>query len=128
EKGITLSSKRMFDPEALTALQQAWEDRMAVHGVGMRQKRSRATHVTLKQYYGALENHAAEFGPDQRETLRITPPPEKKLFESKEDHARRVREWQKAEEKRLRDELRPLSVEAAKGRLYEAEKRSHQFT
>lgn len=129
EKGIKLSSKDMFGPEALTALQQAWEDRMVEHGVGVRNKYSRAKHTTLKAYYGALEEYA-EFGETSSVAADITisEPPAKKLLEGKDDYELRVLDWRKAEAKRLREELRPLSVAAAVGRLYEQEKRSHVST
>lgn len=127
EKGVKLTSKAMFGPEQLTALQQGWEDRMAAHGVGVRTKHSRATHTTLREYYGALENYVLDHDFDQRAELQVSAPPERKFLEGKDDHAQRVKDWQKAETKRLRDELRPLSVEAAKGRLYEREKNRNDF-
>lgn len=119
--GWRLSGRDMFGPEQLAALQQDWEDRMRPHGVGPRTKGSRARHTTLRDYYGALEATRSE-GP--RIPLQISEPPARSLLTSSQDHAKRVDEWRQAEAKRIRDELRPLAVQAARGRLYDAERRS----
>jgi hypothetical protein len=119
-EGWRLSSKDMFDPERLTALQQSWEDRLQPHGVGPRQKGRRATHTTLKEFYGSLEAFKAE---DPRLNVRVSEPPPKSLLEAPATHRAKVDTWRKAEAKRLRDDLRPLAVEASRGRLYEAERR-----
>lgn len=121
EKGLRLSSKDMFDPTRLTQLQQDWEDRLKPHGVGPREKRSKAKHTTLREYYGALEEFAR--GEDDRAKLRISEPPQKSLFESKTDYAGKVAKWRQDEAKRLRKELQPMAAAAAKGRLYASEKR-----
>lgn len=120
EGGMRLSSRDMFDPERLASLQQDWEDRMRPHGVGPRTKGSRATHTTLREYYGAL---AAFEGEDERVDLQVSDPPPRGLLEPPAAHGQRVGEWRKAEAKRLRDELRPLAVAASRGRLYDAERR-----
>lgn len=120
EKGFRLSAKDMFDPERLASLQQDWEDRLRPHGVGPRTKGSRATHTTLREFYGALEAFRAE---DRRMSLEVSSPPPRSLLEPPATHRERVGEWRKAEAKRLRDELRPLAVEASRGRLYDAERR-----
>lgn len=116
-----LSSKDMFGPEQLSSLQQAWEDRMRPHGVGPRQIGSRARHVTLREYYGAIDSLDQL---DPRKAIEISDPPAKGLLEGKEAFEQRTTVWKKAEAKRLREELRPLAVEAARGRLWEAERQS----
>lgn len=118
---LRLSSKDMFNPKGLTALQQRWEDRMRPHGVGPRTKGSRARHTTLREYYGALEATRAS---DRRPTIKISEPPQKGLFQGSESHRREVEDWKRAEAKRLKDELRPLARDASRGRLYDAERRS----
>jgi hypothetical protein len=119
--GYRLSSKDMFGPEQLATLQQDWEDRLRPHGVGPRTKGSKARHTTLREYYGALEAFQAE---DGRINLEVSQPPLKGLLEPPAAHRSEVEQWRKAEAKRLRDDLRPLAVEAARGRLYDAERRS----
>jgi hypothetical protein len=119
--GFRLSSKDMFGPDQLSQLQQDWEDQLQPHGVGSRTKGSRARHTTLREYYSVLEAFEAE---DERINLQISKPPSKPFLEASEAHQANVAEWQKAETKRLNDELRPLAVEASRGRLYDAEKRS----
>jgi hypothetical protein len=116
-----LSGKDMFDPERLAQLQQDWEDRLRPHGVGPRTKGSRARHTTLRDYYGALEAFRAE---DGRMTLQVSEPPSRRLLEAPRAYAERVEGWRKEETARLRRELRPLAVEASRGRLYDAERRS----
>lgn len=117
--GYRLSGRDMFDPERLASLQQNWEDRMSAHGVGPRTKGSKASHTTLKEYYGALEAFKAE---DRRLTVEISDPPQKGLFEASEAHQAKIQDWKKSEAKRIRDELRPMAVEASRGRLHEAER------
>lgn len=120
KKTWRLSGKDMFDPEALKALQQAWEDRMRPHGVGERLKGSRARHTTLKEYYGSLEETAKI---DRRNAVSIqSDPPKKGLLESAEQHQAKVNAWKKAEEKRMLKGLEPLAREASRGRLYEVER------
>lgn len=121
EKGMKLSSKEMFGPKQLTQLQQDWEDRMMAHGVGPREKRSKAKHTTLREYYGALEDFA--MGEDDRAKIAISEPPKKGLFEKKSDHDAKVAQWRKDEAKRLRKELQPMAAAASKGRLFASEKR-----
>src|SRR5690606_6222469 len=123
EKGLKLSSKEMFGPQQLTQFQQDWEDRMMAHGVGPRQKRSKAKHTTLREYYGALEEFA--LGEDDRDKISINVPPKKSLFESKTDHTAKIEQWRKDEAKRLRKELQPMAAAASKGRLFATEKRLH---
>lgn len=119
--GWRLSGKDMFNPTALQALQEEWEDRLRPHGVGPRTKGSKARHVTLKEYYGTLEAARAE---DPRDGIRVSDPPVRGRLEGSDSYEQRQKDWQAAEEKRIRDELRPLAAEAAKGRLYDAERRS----
>lgn len=119
--GWRLSGRDMFGPEQLAALQQDWEDRMQPHGVGPRTKGSRARHTTLREYYGALEATRSE---DPRIPLEISAPPARPVLGSTQAHAQAVGEWRLAEAKRIKDEMRPLAVQAARGRLYDAERRS----
>ena len=73
EKGAyRLSGKDMFGPGALHALQQSWEDRLTPHGVSPRQIGSKARHVTLREYYGAVEEFADH---DPRKTIKLESPP-----------------------------------------------------
>lgn len=116
-----LSSKDYFGPDRLRMLQQAWEDRLRPHGVGPRTKGSRARHTTLREYYSALE---ASRSTDKRPKITVDEPPRKKTFESTAAYRQRLSEWRRAEAKRLREELRPLAIEASRGRLYDAERRS----
>jgi len=116
-----LSSKDYFGPDRLRMLQQAWEDHMRPHGVGPRTKGSRARHTTLREYYSALE---ASRSTDKRPKITVDEPPRKKIFESTAAYRQRLSEWRRAEAKRLREELRPLAIEASRGRLYDAERRS----
>lgn len=119
--GFRLSSKDMFGPAQLAQLQQEWEDQLRPHGVGSRTKGSKARHTTLRDYYSALEAFETE---DERINVQISKPPSKPFLEASEAYQAKVAEWQKAETKRLNDELQPLVVEAARGRLYDAERRS----
>jgi hypothetical protein len=116
-----LSSKDYFSPDRLRVLQQAWEDQMRPHGVGPRTKGRRARHTTLREYYSALE---ATRTTDKRPKIEVGEPPPKKAFESTAAYHQRLGEWRRAEAKRLREELRPLAIEASRGRLYDAERRS----
>ena len=121
QEGWRLSGKDMFNPTRLGVLQEQWEARMTPHGVGPRLKGSKARHTTLREYYGVLE---ATRQADPRPSLRVSEPPEKGRLEKGETYQRRVQEWRKEEQKRLRQELRPLAVQAAQGRLYDAERRT----
>jgi len=118
--GWRLSSRDMFDPTRLASLQQEWEDRLQPHGVGLRTKGSRATHTTLREFYGALEAFRTESGVEE---LKVAQPPSRALLEAPGAHRTRVDEWRKTEAKRIRDEMRPMVVAASRGRLYEAERR-----
>lgn len=120
KKTWRLSGKDMFDPAALQALQQTWEDRMSKHGVGPRLKGSQARHITLKEYYGSLEETAKI---DRRNAVSIqSDPPKKGLLESAEQHQAKLAEWKKSEAKRIRKELEPMAREASRGRLFENER------
>lgn len=119
--GWRLSGRDMFGPEQLAELQQSWEDRMRPHGVGPRTKGSRARHTTLREYYGVMEATRSE---DPRIPLEISAPPARSLLTSPAAHAEAVDGWRQAEAKRIRDEMRPLAIQAARGRLYDAERRS----
>lgn len=118
-----LSGKDMFNRSALVALQNDWEDRLRPHGVGPRTKGSTARHTTLKEYYGVLE--AARLD-DVRDAIEITEPPSKRFFEAPGSYESRVNEWKRSEEKRIREELRPMAIQASRGRLYDAERRAAQ--
>lgn len=118
-----LSGKDMFNPKNLTSMQEGWERAMSRHGVGPRLKGSRATHTKLRDYYSAIE---ADQTMQQIKGFTITTPPERGYLQSKEQHGEVIKEWKKAEQKRLRDELRPFANQAAKGRLFEAEKLTAQ--
>jgi len=118
--GWRMSSRDMFDPDRLTQLQQDWEDRLRPHGVGPRTKGSRASHTTLREFYGALEASRADSGLGE---LKVAEPPSRGFLEAPGAHRARVEEWRKAEAKRIRDEMRPMAVAASRGRLYDAERR-----
>lgn len=112
-----LSGKDMFDPARLSALQQAWEDRLAPHGVGPRLKGSQARHTTLKAYYGALEETKSK-----ALEISLTDPPTRGRLEGDSAYQARLRDWKKAEKERLL----PLQIQAAQGRLYDAERMAAQ--
>lgn len=116
-----LSGKDMFNPTRLKGLQQRWEDRLTPHGVGPRTKGSKARHTTIKEYYSALEASRAE---DPRSKLSVSEPPKRKPFESAAKHDQHVKEWRKAEAKRIRKEMAPIARQAAQARLWDAERRS----
>lgn len=120
--GWRLSAKDMFNPKSLGSLQDRWEARMEPHGVGKRVKGSRARHTTLREYYGVLEE-TREWDP--RPKISLSDPPQKKFLENSESHQERLKQWKNAERKRLREELRPLAVQASQGRLYDAERRAY---
>lgn len=118
-----LSGKDMFNPERLTAMQDAWERVMSRHGVGPRLKGSTARHTKLKDYYSAI----ASMEVDQNlKNVTVTTPPKKGVFETGDAHRQKVEDWKKAEAKRLQEELQPLVQAAAKGRLYDAERLAAQ--
>lgn len=120
KKTWRLSGKDMFNPEALQALQQSWEDRLRPHGVGERLKGSRARHTTLREYYGSLEA-AAKL--DRRNSVSIqSDPPVRGLLEPEAKHRARLEDWKKQEAKRIEKSLVPMAREAARGRLYENER------
>lgn len=118
-----LSGKDMFNPQRLTSMQEGWERAMSRHGVGPRLRGSKTSHVKLRDYYSAVE---ADQTMQHVKKLTVSTPPERGYLETKDQHATTVKEWKKAEEKRIRDELRPYAVQAAKGRLFEAEKLTAQ--
>jgi hypothetical protein len=122
KKGFRLSGNDMFNPQALTAMQQGWEDRMSKHGVGQRLKRSTATHRKLKDYYSAVASQEVW----EHINVQIQDPPPAKMLQSKAEREAALEAWRKAEQKRVRDELQPFVNEAAKGRLYEAERLTAQ--
>lgn len=119
QEGYRLSGKDMFGPDALSALQQAWEDALQPLGVGQRLKGSRARHTTLKEFYGSLDAFKTE---RQAKPVEISSPPAKAFLEGSAAHQGRVDEWRRSEAKRLRAERRPLEIAASRGRLYEAER------
>ena len=120
-----LSGKDMFNPASLQALQQAWEDRLTPHGVSPRQVGSKARHVTLREYYGQVEDFALS---DPRQAIEISDPPTRGRLEASESYDTRLSSWKAAEAKRLRGDLRGLAAEASKGRLWEQERRSRSET
>ena len=119
--GWRLSGKDMFNQAALTRLQSAWEARLAPHGVGPRQQGSRARHTTLRQYYAALA--ATPAIPD----LAPSPPPLKPFLETPGASQKRMEGWVAMEVAKTRQRLQPLAAAAAKGVLYEAERRAGDF-
>lgn len=116
-----LSGKDMFNPAALRALQQSWEDRLAPHGVGQRIAGSKARHSPVKRYYAALGTFGAT---DPVPTLTVPVPAPRGRLESTAAYDKRVETWRGGEGKKLRSKLKPLTIEASQGRLYEAERRS----
>lgn len=121
EGRFRLSGKDMFGPEALHALQQAWEDRLTSHGVSPRQVGSKTRHVTLREYYGSIEEFADH---DPRKAIKLETPPVRGRIEAVEAYEARTAAWKKGEEKRLRKEMRGLAADASRGRLFDRERRS----
>jgi hypothetical protein len=119
--GFRLSGKDLFNPTRLTALQDAWEARMGAHGVGPRVKGSKARHTTLRAYYSALA--ASPDLPD----LSPSPPPPGRLREGRTARNERIQRWQEGEARKTRKRLQPVAAAAAKGALYEAERRAGDF-
>jgi hypothetical protein len=115
--GWRLSGKDMFNPTSLGRLQQDWEDRLQPHGVGHRLKGSKARHTTLREYYGALDETR-----QNAVSTEPTDPPIRGRVESETKYQNRLKDWKKAEEERLQ----PLKVQAAQGRLHEAERLAAQ--
>ncbi|WP_024850070.1 DNA-primase RepB domain-containing protein, partial [Aminobacter sp. J41] len=99
------------------------ERAMSRHGVGPRLKGSKASHATLRDYYSAVASQEVHMHLEQ---LTLSDPPTKGLFESGGSHREKIEAWKKAEQKRIRDELRPLQSLAARGRLYDAERLTAQ--
>jgi len=123
KSGFRLSGKDMFNPQALTSMQQRWEDAVTRHGVGKRLKGSTAKHTKIRDYYAAIESQEVH---DRLAKIEVSDPPTKGLLEGRESFATRKEDWKKAEAKKIRDELRPFQVEAAKGRLYDTERLTAQ--
>lgn len=117
--GFRLSGKDMFNPRSLSALQQAWEDRLRPHGVGPRLQGSTARHNTLKRYYSAVEA-APEVPP-----IIPSPPPPGPFLERSSARQERIEAWQGDQAEKARRKLKPLAAAAAKGALYEAERRAN---
>lgn len=109
-----LSGKTYFGPERLTQLQDAWEKRLAAHGVGPREKGSTATHTRVKTYYSGLQT-----APDVPEPQPPSPPPLRALLPGGGDV---LAQWQAAEVKKVKKRNKPLAQAAAKGMLYDAER------
>ena len=116
-----LSGKEMFNPENLVRYQQSWEDALRPLGVGPRTPRSRTRHTTLREFYSVLEASRNE----SPAPPTVGAPPERGTFEGRATHGERVDAWRKTEAKRLRAERRPLEIAAARGRLYDAERRAN---
>lgn len=117
--GYRLSGKDTFNPASLSALQQAWEDRLRPHGVGERLQGSKARHSTLRRYYSAVEA-----APEVPEVVPAPPPPPP-LLEGSQGRERRIEAWQQGEAGKARRKLKPLAAAAAKGALYDAERRTN---
>jgi hypothetical protein len=111
-----LSGRDYFGPERLRALQDAWETRLAPHGVEARVRGSRARHTTLKAYYGALSATP--------ETPDLTPSPPPFVAHAPLVGTSTMEKWQKDEGGKLKRRVKPLEVAAARGALYEAERLS----
>lgn len=117
--GFRLSGKDLFSPSSLRDLQEAWERRLAPHGVGPRVKGSAAKHTTLKAFYGAV-------GASPRPpSLHPAPPPPAGLLEGSRARQERLGAWQKGEARKAARRIKPLAAAAAKGALYEAEQRAN---
>ena len=119
--GWRLSSKDMFNPTSLGKLQDIWENQMVEHGVGRRTKSSKAKHTTIQQYYGVLEEFRKQ---DLLKAISLENPPEQGFLEPSKAYKSRLDDWKKAQKKLIQEQLKPLEVQAAKGRLYDAERRS----
>ena len=88
QKSWRLSSKDMFDPASLKALQQTWEDTLQKHGVGKRLQGSTARHTTLKEYYGSLATT-----PRPPEPNITSDPPKKGILESDAAYEKKLKDW-----------------------------------
>lgn len=117
--GFRLSSKDMFTPKTLTSMQQGWENSVTRHGVGKRLKGSKAQHSKLRDYYSAVDSQIVH---EHLQKIQVSDPPAKGLLENKDAHRGRLDDWKKQESKKIRDELRPFKIDAAKGRLYDIER------
>jgi hypothetical protein len=117
KEGMRLSGKDMFNPERLKGLQEAWEARMAPFGVGPRERGSKARHVPMKRFYKAAAK------PMPLPAIIPDPPPPAPFLESAKAKTQRIKTWQKVEATKASKRLKPLAAAAAKGVLYEAERR-----
>lgn len=117
-----LSAKEAFGPERLQSLQEAWQAKLLALNMGVEPRTvgSTARHTTLKEYYSSVASAKAT----EPKMPRLTDPPTRGRVEGNDAYEGRVREWKKDEQKRLREALKPFVKEAAKGRLYEAERLS----
>lgn len=117
-----LCAKEAFSPERLQALQEAWQNKLLALNMDVEPRTvgSRARHTTLKEYYSSIAS-AKEKEP---KVPIISDPPIRGRIEGGEAYQAKVKDWKKAEQKRLREAMKPLVKEAAKGRLYEAERLS----
>ncbi len=113
---FALSGRDYFGPEKLKALQDAWQKRLEPLGVGPREIGSTARHTTLKTYYSALQK-----APEVPQALPPSPPPMRAMLPGGSEA---MATWQKAEATKVAKRQKPLAAAAAKGMLYEAEKRS----
>lgn len=114
-----LSGKSYFNPERLRDLQGAWEARLTPHGVSPRVQNSPARHTTLKTYYSALG------AAPQPPRLAPSPPPPQRLLEASGSYQKRLADWQETEVKKAARKLKPLTAAAARGALYESERRAN---
>lgn len=113
---LRLSGKAYFDPARLTGLQDAWEKRLARHGVSPRTKGSTARHTTIKTYYSGLQ--AALEVPL---LVPPSPPPLRALLPGGGDF---LAAWQAEEVQKVKKRQKPLAQAVAKGMLYDAERNS----
>jgi hypothetical protein len=112
---LALSGKDYFGPEKLKALQEAWQKRLEPLGVGPREVGSKARHTTIRSYYSALRK-----APQVPEAVPPSPPTLAAVLRG----GAKLEAWQKDEAKKVEKRQRPLAAAAAKGMLYEAEKRA----
>lgn len=114
--GHRLSGKAYFDPVRLEGLQEAWEKRLARHGVSPRTKGSTARHTTIKTYYSGLQ--AAPVVPP---VVPPSPPPLRALLPG---GGEALATWQSEEVAKAKKREKTLNQAVAKGMLYDAERTS----
>jgi len=111
-----LTGRDYFNAVRMVSLQDDWEARLTPLGVGPREKGSTATHTTIKSYYSALQK-----APEVPEALPPAPTPARALLPG---GGEAMAAWQKDEVAKVTRRQKPLAAAAAKGILYEAERRA----